>query len=114
MIIIIIIPSLVVFGALMDGFQHEGKKLIGSVFKSLFIACIGALFLFDANYWHIVYLLLCWWMLFDPVYNIVRKLGLFYVGNTKWTDKLIRKVFRTNAPKTTSDGIIIIIIMSIL
>jgi hypothetical protein len=96
--LIFIIPVLVVLGALQDGFYDEKKKLISSIFKSLFIASIGALFLFDSNYWHFLYLLLCWWVLFDPVYNIVRKLGLFYVGNTKWTDKLIRKVFRTNAP----------------
>lgn len=48
-----LIILLVVFGALMDGFQHDGKKLVASIFKSLFIASIGVLLLFDSNCWHI-------------------------------------------------------------
>lgn len=82
----------------MDGFYDEGKKFLASFFKSLSIGAIAALILLNGEWWHIIYFLLCWWVLFDVAYNIVRGLGLFYVGKTKWTDKLIRKLFRTNSP----------------
>lgn len=82
----------------MDGFYDEGKKFLASFFKSLSIGAIAALILFRGEWWHIVIFILCWWVLFDVVYNIVRKLNPFYVGKTKWTDRLIRWAFRTNAP----------------
>jgi len=88
--VIYLLPILVILGALMDGFYDEGKKLLSSTFKSLFIGCISLLVVPRGNYMHIIYFLLCWWVLFDIIYNIVRKQKLFYVGNTKWTDKLLR------------------------
>ena len=93
----IIIAILPILGALMDGFHHEGKKLTASVFKTLFLGVAASFLLLDLNGWYIVYLALCWWVLFDITYNIVRKLGLFYVGNTKWTDKLLWIVSFGNA-----------------
>jgi len=92
------IPILVVIAALMDGFYDEKKKLISSLFKSLFIVGICYFLIREGDLWDVVYLLLCWWILFDIVYNIVRGIGMFYVGHTKWTDKLLRAIFRTNAP----------------
>jgi hypothetical protein len=97
MILKIVIPFLVVLGALNDGFYDNKKKGLSSVFKSAFIACICLFLALPAGLWHVVYLLLCWWVLFDPVYNKVRGLGLFYVGNTKWTDKLLWKISFGNA-----------------
>jgi hypothetical protein len=93
-IVIILFPIL---GALMDGFQHEGKKLTASIFKTLFLGVIAYFLLLDLSLWYIVYLALCWWVLFDITYNITRKLNLFYVGTTKWTDKLLRLMARDNA-----------------
>jgi len=90
MINIIIIALLPVLGALMDGFQHEGKKLLGSFFKSAFLGVICYFLILDLTLWHVLYLLLCWQVLFDPVYNKVRGEGMFYVGNTKWTDRFLR------------------------
>ena len=95
---LIIIALLPVLGALMDGFQHEGKKLLGSFFKSAFLGVICYFLVLDLTLWHVLYLLLCWWILFDPIYNKIRGLGMFYVGNTKWTDRLLIRIFRTNAP----------------
>ena len=95
---IIIIALLPVLGALMDGFQHEGRKLLGSFFKSAFLGVIAYFLILDLTLWYILYLLLCWWVLFDPIYNKIRGEGMFYVGTTKWTDKLLRWAFRTNAP----------------
>ena len=95
---IYLIPILVVLAALMDGFYDNGKKTLSSIFKTLFIGAIGACILLKGEWIHILYFLLCWWVLFDVTYNIVRGLGLFYVGKTKWTDRLIRKIFRTNSP----------------
>jgi len=97
MVVIIAIALFPVLGALMDGFQHEGKKLTASVFKSLFLACICVFLASQEGLWHVLYLLLCWWVLFDPVYNKTRKLALLYVGNTKWTDKLLWKISFGNA-----------------
>jgi hypothetical protein len=82
----------------MDGFYDEGKKFLSSIFKSLSIGAIAGVMLFDGTWKDIIYFLLCWWIIFDMVYNTVRGLGLFYVGKTKWTDRLIRWAFRTNAP----------------
>jgi len=93
-----LVPILVVLAALMDGFYDKGKKLLSSVFKSLFIGAVAYSFTLQGDYKTVIYFFLCWWVLFDIVYNIVRGLGLFYVGTTKWTDKLIRLAFRTNAP----------------
>jgi len=90
-------PILVVLCALADGFYDKGKKFLSSLFKSLSIGCIALLILLDGEWWHIVYFFLCWWVLFDVIYNIIRKLPLFYVGKTKWTDKLIRRIFGTNS-----------------
>ena len=90
-------PILVALIALMDGFYDEGEKLLSSLFKSLSIGVIALLILLDGEWWHIVYFLLCWWIIFDMVYNVVRGIGLFYVGKTKWTDKLIRRIFGTNS-----------------
>ena len=92
-----LVPILVVICALMDGFYDEGKKFMASLFKSLSIGAIAIGLLLDGEYWHIIYFLLCWWVLFDIVYNITRRLGLFYVGKTKWTDRLIRSIFGTNS-----------------
>jgi hypothetical protein len=94
-VIILLLP---VIGALQDGFYDEGKKHLSSYFKGLFILGVCLLIPAGISWWYVLYFLLCWWVLFDVVYNLVRGLGLFYVGKTKWTDKLIRKVFRTNAP----------------
>jgi len=93
---IIIISLLPVLGALMDGFQHEGGKMLSSFFKSAFLGMICYFLLLDLTIWYILYLLLCWWILFDPIYNGIRKLGLFYVGTTKWTDKFLRWMADTN------------------
>ena len=90
MINVIIIALLPVLGALMDGFQHEGRKLLGSFFKSAFLGVICYFLILDLTIWYVLYLLLCWWVLFDPIYNGVRKLGWFYVGKTKWTDRFLR------------------------
>ena len=81
----------------MDGFYDEGKKFLSSFFKSLFIGGVALAIYLDGGWQHIVYFLLCWWVLFDVVYNIVRGLPLFYVGDTKWTDKLITFIFRGNS-----------------
>ena len=94
---IVIITILPILGALMDGFQHSGRKLTASIFKTLFLGVVASFLLFDLSVWHVVYLALCWWILFDIIYNIVRKQKLFYVGTTKWTDKLLRKIARDNA-----------------
>ena len=94
-IVIILFP---IVGALMDGFQHSGKKLTASIFKTLFLVGIAYFLLLDLTIWYVVYLALCWWVLFDITYNITRKLNLFYVGTTKWTDRLLRLIARTNAP----------------
>lgn len=92
-IVIILFP---IIGALMDGFQHSGKKLTASIFKTLFLGAIAYFLLLDLTIWYIVYLALCWWVLFDITYNITRKLNLFYVGTTKWTDRLLRWLCDTN------------------
>ena len=94
-IVIILFP---IVGALMDGFQHSGKKLTASIFKTLFLVGIAYFLLLDLGGWYIVHLALCWWVLFDITYNIVRKLNLFYVGHTKWTDKLLWVISFGNAP----------------
>ena len=96
MLAVILISLFPVLGALMDGFQHEGKKLFGSFFKSAFLGVICYFLILDLTAWYVVYLLLCWWVLFNPVYNAVRKLGMFYVGKTKWTDRLLRWLCDTN------------------
>jgi len=96
--VIWLVPILVVLAALMDGFYDKGKKFLSSFFKSLSIGAIAGLIILDGEWWHIIYFILCWWVLFDIVYNVTRGIGLFYVGNTKWTDRLIRAVFRTNSP----------------
>lgn len=95
---IIIIALLPVLGALMDGFYDQKKKLTSSIFKTLFLVVIAYFLLLDLTGWYIVYLALCWWVLFDPIYNKIRSEGMFYVGKTKWTDKLLRLIARTNAP----------------
>lgn len=97
MINLIIISLLPVLGALMDGFQHEGKKLLGSFFKSAFLGVVCYFLVLDLTVWYVLYLLLCWWILFDPIYNGVRKLGWFYVGTTKWTDRLLMWLCDTNS-----------------
>lgn len=79
----------------MDGFYDKGKKFLSSIFKSLFIVVAGYAI---GKWWGILYLALIWWVLFDPIYNLVRGLPLFYVGNTKWTDKLIIRIFHENSP----------------
>ena len=94
---IAIIAILPILGALMDGFYDAGKKLTASIFKTLFLGVVASFLLFDLSVWYVVYLALCWWISFDIIYNIVRKQKLFYVGTTKWTDKLLRKIARDNA-----------------
>jgi len=96
MIAVITIALFPVLGALMDGFQHKGRKLLGSFFKSAFLGVICYFLVLNLTVWHILYLLLCWWILFDPIYNGIRKLGLFYVGKTKWTDRFLRWFCDTN------------------
>lgn len=90
MILFIIMPILVIAGALMDGFQHSNRKLTGSFFKTLFLIGIALGFYFKGEGYHIVYFFLCWWVLFDPIYNPIRGKKPFYVGTTKWTDRLLR------------------------
>jgi len=95
--VIYLIPILVLCNALMDGFYDEGKKFLSGIFKSLFIGGIALAIYLKGETWHIVYFLLCWWVLFDVIYNIIRKLPIFYVGKTKWTDKLIMSIFGANS-----------------
>lgn len=96
-------PILVVLCALMDGFYDKGKKFLSSIFKSLFIGGVAIIPVFAHNggYMDIIYLLLWWWILFDVVYNITRRISLFYVGRTKWTDKLLRWLCDTNSATRT-------------
>jgi len=94
----IIIAIFPVLFALMDGFYDNKKKLTSSIFKTLLLGVCASFLLFDLTIWYMVYLALCYFLLFDITYNITRGLGLFYVGTTKWTDKLLRLVARTNAP----------------
>ena len=94
-IVIILFPVLF---ALLDGFYDNKKKLTSSIFKTLLLGVCASFLLFDLGAWYVVYLALCYWVLFDPIYNKTRKLGLFYVGTTKWTDKLLMLIARTNAP----------------
>jgi len=96
LIAIIAITLLPVFWALSDGFYDEQKKLISSVFKLLSLACVCAFPYAPASIWAAVYFLLCWTIVFDITYNIVRKLDVFYVGKTKLTDKLLRWFCDTN------------------
>jgi len=98
MILFIFIPLIVIIGALMDGYQHSNRKLTGSIFKSIFLGSFALAFNLCGEWYHIIYFLLAWWVFFDPVYNIVRGDKLFYVGNTKWTDKLLWKISFGNAP----------------
>jgi len=95
--VIWLVPILVTLGALMDGFYDNGKKTLSSIFKSLFIGAIAYGLTLQGDYIAVIYFFLCWWILFDVVYNITRKLGLFYVGHTKWTDKLIWEISFGNA-----------------
>lgn len=96
MIEIIVITLIPVFHFLSDGFYDEGKKTLSSYFFSAFLAGICSLIVFDLNPWYILYLLLCWYI-FEILYNIVRKLGWFYVGKTKWIDRLVWKISFGNA-----------------
>jgi len=93
-IVIILFPVLF---ALSDGFYDNKKKLTSSIFKTLFLGVCASFLLFDLNGWYVVYLALCYWVLFDITYNIIRHLGIFYVGNTKWTDKLLWTISFGNA-----------------
>lgn len=94
---VIVIALFPVIGALMDGLQHTGKKLYASIFKTLFLIQAAYFLTLDLSLWYVLYLALLWWILFDITYNITRKLGLFFVGNTKWTDKLLWKISFGNA-----------------
>ena len=95
---IAVIAIFPVLFALTDGFYDNKKKLTSSIFKTLLLGVCASFLLFDLTIWYIVYLALCYFVLFDITYNITRKLNLFYVGTTKWFDKLLRLVARTNAP----------------
>ena len=97
-------PILVVLCALMDGFYDEGKKFLSSIFKSLFIGGVAIIPVLDGGYMDIIYLLLWWWILFDVIYNVTLKTKLFYVGNTKWTDRLLRWLCDTNSMTRTHYG----------
>ena len=95
---IAVIAIFPVLFALMDGFYDNKKKLTSSIFKTLLLGICASFLLFDLGVWYVVYLALCYFVLFDITYNITRKLNLFYVGTTKWTDRLLRLIARTNAP----------------
>ena len=95
---IVIIAIFPVLFALMDGFYDNKKKLTSSIFKTLLLGICASFLLFDLGVWYVVYLALCYFLLFDITYNITRGLGLFYVGHTKWTDKLLWEISFGNAP----------------
>ena len=95
---IVIIAIFPVLFALMDGFYDNKKKLTSSIFKTLLLGVCASFLLFDLGVWYVVYLALCYFLLFDITYNITRGLGLFYVGHTKWTDKILWVISFGNAP----------------
>jgi len=96
MILKILFPVIVILAALMDGYQHSNRKLTGSFFKTLFLFAIAYGFYLCASFYSILYLFLCWVLLFDVVYNITRGELILYVGKTKWTDRLLRWLCDTN------------------
>ena len=83
---IVILPIL---WFLYSGFYDKGKKTLASVFLSAFLGGVCALFFVKLNWYYVLYFFLAWYIL-EIIYNIIRKLGWFYVGTTKLTDKLLR------------------------
>jgi hypothetical protein len=95
MVAIIVIALIPIFHFLSDAYYDEGKKTISSYFFSAFLVGVCCLVVFNLTPWYILYFVLCWYIS-EIIYNIIRKLGWFYVGKTKWTDKLFRWLADTN------------------
>jgi hypothetical protein len=96
---VILFSSSIIFNAVGDGLNDNGKKMAGHICNSLSIASLLAVPFscdIEKKKWPIYamsYITLRIG-LFDPIYNSVRKLPFNYVGNQSITDKFWQK----NAP----------------
>lgn len=101
---LLIFLILIISEALYEGLYDNGKKALAGVlefFNRLLMVGMIILWLNGTDYefahrelWVLIggYLLLRF-ALFDVVYNLMRDLPVFYVGETKLYDKLWRKFF---------------------
>lgn len=95
MLEVITIGMLPVLHFVGDALYDEGRKQLSSYFKSAFLLGVCFITTYEPNIWYIPYLLLCWYVC-EVIYNKIRKLGWFYVGKTKWEDRLLRFLADTN------------------
>ena len=102
---LLIFLILIISEALYEGLYDNGKKALAGVlefFSKLLTMGMIILWLNGTDYefvrrelWVLIggYILLRF-ALFDAVYNLMRDLPVFYVGETKMYDKLWRKFFK--------------------
>lgn len=104
--IFLIVLFLITAEAISDAFYDNGSKTLSGVFEFilkavmtlvvlLWIYGIDSVFVYDLPLWQLIggYVLLRF-ALFDAVYNLVRGLRIFYIGNSKIYDKLLGWFFR--------------------
>ena len=93
-----------VLNALADALYDEGRKTLSGVVRFIYLGgavllslvCLLGLQWFDAPAKDIISTVVSFvfvrYFLFDAVYNLTRGLHVFYIGNTKLYDKILRKI----------------------
>ena len=90
-----IILGSIVSGAIGDGLNDKGKKLIGHAFKAVEIgSLLISPFIIYTNLWlaYIASYLLIRASIFDPIYNITRGNKLSYIGDSSLWGKFLKKL----------------------
>jgi len=96
MIYIIII--LIVLDALRDSLYDRGAKTVSGVIDLVYLSIMicGVVLMKGDWIWIVIYVCLRW-AVFDIIYNLIRRLPIFYIGTTKPIGIVARRVFHENA-----------------
>lgn len=95
-VILIFVIQSILLDAIGDGFKDNNKKEQGHLLSALSILSLLAIPLIgvqhDTWWWGIVGYILIRIGIFDPVYNITRKLPVDYIGRTSYWDKFLQQL----------------------
>ena len=96
MIYVIII--LIILHALKESLYDRGVKTISGVVDLVYLSIMicGVVLMKGDWIWIVIYVCLRW-SVFDIIYNLIRRLPIFYIGTTKPIGIVARAVFHDNA-----------------
>lgn len=110
--LIIFVLFLIIFEAIHEALYDNNHKTLSGIIEFVYLSVITlsilswlrGLYIFDITYIPFIKIVLGYlflrFALFDAVYNLLRNLPLFYVGDTKLFDKILTRFFKwTGFPK---------------